>query len=181
MNANTNLPHDGGQAATGSVGTLPAVALRILRGLLNCLRQWPALIAVTVSCLIAGENYPFSNFPMYATFGDATYMVYVTDGNGDPVPVFDTFGMRTSVLKKIYHKEAMKAVRSQRLRMNELEPRHLEPAGRLALERLLMHRTDMPPHGYDALGLVHLNITLEDGKIVRRHLPVATWRKESSP
>ncbi len=159
-------------------GSLAGAGVRAVSGLaLACwrmLRRWPVLWLTTALCLIIGENYPFSNYPMYATFSDSTYMVYVTDGDGEPVPVFDTFGMRTSVLKKVYHKMALEAARRHRLRIHELEPRHLEPAGRLALERLLAHRNDMPAHGLNTINLVHLHIVLENGRIVRRPMVVAS-------
>lgn len=147
---------------------------RVIQFFVYHARRWPVLWVTTTLCLLIGENYPFSNYPMYATFSDATYMVYITDQDGKPIPVFDTFGMRTSILKKIYHKEALKALRRNRRRMQQLEAEHLAEAGHVALVRLVSHRNDMAPHRYQALNLVHLNIVMEEGKIVRKPMTVAT-------
>jgi hypothetical protein len=52
-----------------------------------------------------GEFYPFSNFPMYSTFSDSTYYVYVTDLKDEPVPVTFLTGKVLSNLKKQYDTE----------------------------------------------------------------------------
>lgn len=52
-----------------------------------------------------GEFYPFSNFPMYSTFTDSTYYVYVADLKDQPVPVTLLTGKVLSNLKKQYDTE----------------------------------------------------------------------------
>ena len=64
-------------------------------------RRWPVLVAITGLCLAAGENYPFSNFPMYSSFAKNSYYLYLADAAGRPLPT-TRFGMTTPGLKKIF-------------------------------------------------------------------------------
>jgi len=52
-----------------------------------------------------GEYYPFSNFPMYASFGPDTYLVFVTDLENQPIAIGPTFGISASDLKKAYDRK----------------------------------------------------------------------------
>ncbi len=56
---------------------------------------------MTGLCLAAGENYPFSNFPMYSSFAKNSYYLYLADAAGRPLPT-TRFGMTTPGLKKIF-------------------------------------------------------------------------------
>lgn len=60
------------------------------------------MFLVTASCLVLQENFPFSDFPMYGSFANYSYYVYVTDAEDQPIPVEGITGVRTSRLKKIY-------------------------------------------------------------------------------
>lgn len=51
------------------------------------------------------EFYPLSSFPMYATFSDNPYHVYVTTAAGEPVALTTTLRAHASVLKKTYEQE----------------------------------------------------------------------------
>ena len=55
-------------------------------------------------CFALGENFPFSNFPMYRSFSDYSYYVYFTDADDKPIPIKELTGHRTSALKKTYDK-----------------------------------------------------------------------------
>lgn len=66
-------------------------------------RRFGWLILLTVVCLLAEENYPFSNFPMYASFARHSYYVYFADANGDAI-ASGSLGVSTSALKKIYER-----------------------------------------------------------------------------
>lgn len=69
-------------------------------------RLWrmPFRLCLLVTLLLhsVGEEYPFSNFPMYSNFQREARVVWVSDENGDPVPTNDYFGRRTSTIKKIF-------------------------------------------------------------------------------
>ena len=42
---------------------------------------------------------------MYESFADYSFVVYVADKNGDPIPVEAITGQRTNALEKIFNKE----------------------------------------------------------------------------
>jgi hypothetical protein len=86
-----------------------------------------------------GEFYPFSNFPMYASFTSETYYVYVTDLNDAPVAVTLLTGKVLSNLKKQYDTElkAQKKVLEGRVRQNELPLEVRQKAGEVVLRWLL--------------------------------------------
>ncbi len=63
------------------------------------------VIAVAVFLQLAGEQYPFSNFPMYASLAPETNYIYVADGAGRVVPILPTFGLMGSEIKKMIYSE----------------------------------------------------------------------------
>lgn len=52
-----------------------------------------------------GEFYPFSNFPMYASFSRDTYLVYITDENDQPIPIKTSLATSASDVKKTYDRK----------------------------------------------------------------------------
>ncbi len=59
------------------------------------------LLVMVLLGLVLRENYPFSNFPMYSSFSNRTYYLYLTDANGAALKTRD-FGLSSSALKKIF-------------------------------------------------------------------------------
>ena len=76
-------------------------------GIWACWKRFPTktLVVISALCLALQEEYPFSHFPMYSSFSDYSYYVYVTDGNGDPIPLESLLSVRTSKLKKYYQSQ----------------------------------------------------------------------------
>ncbi len=70
------------------------------------------MLLVTAICLLVKEEFPFSHFPMYESFSDYSFIVYVADRDGEPIPVQSITSQKTSKLKKIFSKE-QKLVRKQ--------------------------------------------------------------------
>ena len=66
------------------------------------------MVALVVFCLIVDETYPFSDFPMYSNLPDNTLYFYVADGEGEPLPVKNCFGVSASAMKKMYIKRLNK-------------------------------------------------------------------------
>ena len=59
-------------------------------------------LAIFVSlCLIAKENFPFSNFPMFSSFSDRTYFIHLADADGTVLRTRQ-FGLSNSAMKKIF-------------------------------------------------------------------------------
>lgn len=56
-------------------------------------------------CLLLKENFPFSHFPMYESFSDYSFVIYVADKDGEPLPVQSITSFKTSKLKKIFNDE----------------------------------------------------------------------------
>jgi hypothetical protein len=65
-----------------------------------------ALAIFVVVCLIAKENFPFSNFPMYSRPGAERGYFVVTDGEGEPIPVGKMTGVTASQVGKAYRKKS---------------------------------------------------------------------------
>jgi hypothetical protein len=63
--------------------------------------RFKCLIVMTLLCLGLRENYPFSNFPMFSSFNSDTYLVYLTDAQGNPVRS-TRFDLSNATLKKIF-------------------------------------------------------------------------------
>jgi len=93
------------------------------------------LLVMTVLCLALGENYPFSNFPMYSSFNNRTYYLYLTDAQGQAIKT-RRFGLSSSGLKKIFDRyrrqelDRFKESGSERVRLAE------ESSGQLLLRYL---------------------------------------------
>ena len=63
------------------------------------------LVLIGALCLALQEEFPFSHFPMYSSFSDYSYYVYVTDRDGNPIPLESLMSIRTSKLKKYYQSQ----------------------------------------------------------------------------
>ena len=65
-----------------------------------------ALVIFVTVCLIAKENFPFSNFPMYARPGAERGYFLVSDGDGQPIPIGSLTGVTASQVGKAYRKKS---------------------------------------------------------------------------
>ena len=129
------------------------------------------LLAFTVACLAIGEQFPFSDFPMYSSFQRDTYYVYLADESGQPLPTLSTLGMTTPILKKHYDREVQREVRRLRTRRRLMSAQQKAPAGERILRALkpLAER-----HGTSdaarrrTLRLYEVNIYADGGAFSRR-------------
>ena len=115
----------------GGVGVLrwkqrSAAVWRFVRG-----SGWLPLILLTAACLLIEEQYPFSNFPMYSRFSRDTDYVFLATETGKPLPSFQTIGISTATLKKMFESELRIA---RRLRGKSAD---LAESKRMAADRLL--------------------------------------------
>lgn len=65
-------------------------------------------LAIIIICFSVRENFPFSHFPMYSSFSDYSYYVYIADSKGEPIAIETMTSHKTSELKKIFEKENKK-------------------------------------------------------------------------
>ena len=75
----------------------------MIASLLRQLAPISVAIGLTIACLIARENYPFTHYPMYSNFEDQTYYVWLADGQDRPIPVEKLTYNRLGRIKKIYN------------------------------------------------------------------------------
>jgi len=136
---------------------------------------WLPLLVVTSACLLFREQYPFSNFPMYSTFGSSTWYVYLADGNGQPIPSATAVGMSTPTLKKVFTTELRKERERQHLR-GKLTPAGEQAAGEQLLARLRRPSVAQTGGSPQPLRLYEVEITLRSGRLEKATRLVAELR-----
>lgn len=123
-----------------------------------------------------GEFYPFSNFPMYASFSPSTYYVYVTDLRDEPVAVTLLTGKVLSNLKKQYDTELKRQKEKTGLLQAELPPEARREAGEVVLRWLLPFAREDKMAELRGLRLKEVTITYEDAGIQKREMDVGEVR-----
>ena len=128
------------------------------------------LLIFTAACLLIAEQYPFSNFPMYASFGSKTYYVYLTDGSDQPVRARELVGMTTPTLKKVYDGETRREAKQLRVPRGRLTAEQKRVVGERILTRLKTNaRAEAAGAAFPAqLRLYHVEIELIDGRIEKK-------------
>jgi len=98
---------------------------------------------LVVFSLIVDETYPFSDFPMYSRFPAYTDYYYFADGDGEPLPTKDCFGVSASAMKKMYVNRVKKLAdkkskeTGERVGGSELSAEEQEAIGDEVLDYLL--------------------------------------------
>jgi hypothetical protein len=139
---------------------------------------WKPLLVLTAASLLIQEQYPFSDFPMYSTFGPKTYYLYLADGAGVPIPVLTVLGMRTTTLKKVFATE----IRKEREHF-PARPKRLTPAQKQAVGERLLARLKASPAAKkrgrkvpNVLRLYEVNISLVEGHLDKQTELIAEHR-----
>jgi hypothetical protein len=73
--------------------------------------RFGVLLTFTVLCLVIGEQYPFSSYPMYSSFSHDTYYIYLADRFDRPIAAQLKLGVSTARMKKIYDSQLRKDAR----------------------------------------------------------------------
>ena len=124
-----------------------------------------ALVIFVIGCLIAKENFPFSNFPMYARPGAERGYFFVTDGHGQPIPIGTLTGVTASQVGKAYRKKSRELGR----RTNPLSREsRAHRDGLVGVEIFQMLREQAAKRGKEIpekLQLHLVEIRFEDGEI----------------
>ncbi len=94
---------------------------------------------MTLLCLLLRENYPFSHFPMYASFSRKSYYLYLADSKGDEIPT-RPFAISNSSLRKIYDSD----YRIARKRFATSGSEHVSLAENAAGQALLHYLEALP-------------------------------------
>ena len=115
-----------------------ASPLAATRGWLQRTRcKW--LLVMTLLCLVLRENYPFSQFPMYASFSRKTYYLYLTNESGAEIPT-QPFAISNSGLRKIF--DSYYRIASRRFARND--PQRVPLSEKEAGEKLLSYLANLP-------------------------------------
>lgn len=128
-------------------------------------RRFPlkVVLVLTVVCLAVKEEFPFSHFPMYESFSDYSFVVYVADRDGEPIPVQRLTSQKTSKLKKIFNTE-QKQVRKE-----------LEAAGVKIEGYRFMTREQRRPAGEKTLKWLYKNSKNAGAEELRKHAPLRLY------
>jgi hypothetical protein len=83
------------------------------------------------------EFYPLSSFPMYSTFPDRTFLVYVADGSGNPLALEREFQVRAATLRKYYDKQLRMIKTDDGTPIREMTTAQKRPAAEATLNHLV--------------------------------------------
>jgi len=67
---------------------------------LNAFRGYAMFFVMAVAMLAFGDQFPFSNFPMYSFLPGNAFFMKLTDDMGRMIPSVPAFGISTSTVKK---------------------------------------------------------------------------------
>jgi hypothetical protein len=82
------------------------------------------------------EGFPFSHYPMYSSFTDFEYYVFLTDGQDQPLALEKvTLGLKTSALKKQFDNRIDKITdaKGKGVRNRDVTPEMARPHGEALL------------------------------------------------
>jgi hypothetical protein len=124
-----------------------------------------------------GEFYPLSNFPMYASFEEETYYVFISDLSDRTLNVADLFGLPISNVKKIYDNNltSLKKETGSKERRAALPLVYREQAAQDTLALLIKNAPmQQRPHisTLSGLRLHQVDIRMKDGRIQKQTLPI---------
>lgn len=128
------------------------------------------VLLMTVFLFIVGEEYPFSNFPMYSKLDDESDVLFITDQQDQPLPIQILFGTSSSTQKKVYMAELRRICNAHQRDSREALPEEQRQAGEKMLEKLMprlkLHRWSEYSGRVTTLRVYHKIFTLEDGHVV---------------
>ena len=137
------LTRRGGLTIYGSMNSMrfPFKTLLVLGVLCFVLVDYPPLklqLAYNKDMVKKAEFYPVSSFPMYSTFSDSPFLVFVTDGLGEKIAIDTSLKTHASEIKKTYELR-LKAQKNQAGldgRVTDIPLATKEEAGRATLTLL---------------------------------------------
>jgi len=144
---------------------------------LGKLRYWifrtplTALVAFTVVSLELKEEYPFSNFPMYADPSPGQPYYSITDGEGNPIPVSPMTGISTSKIGKMYRQKLKEHAKELNVDDKEIPQAEIQKLAEEIFSYLREKNGNRPAQLPDKLQLLRNNIQFDPhtGKISETH------------
>ena len=131
-----------------------------------------ACVALLIANMALRDNYPFSHYPMYASFSDHTYYVYVAGKDDKPLALQRvTDGIRTSKLKKPYNRDLDRKRKELGKRTRHLTAEERREAGEQALAQVYRNCDPAARERLEKqapIRLYHVDIYMEAGKVDER-------------
>jgi hypothetical protein len=120
--------------------------------------------------LIVGENYPFSNFPMYSSLDDESFYFVIKTGQGETLPFATSFRSRASYVPK-----ALKTERRKLEKEGLSSEAALNQAGHNVLNHLLEKAEPQSRDGLSRRGLklVEVRIRVNNAQVEQSESIVA--------
>jgi hypothetical protein len=120
--------------------------------------------------LVVGENYPFSNFPMYSSLEDEAVYFVVLNGRGEMLPYVTAFRSRSTYVPK-----ALKAERRKLEKEGASSDAALEQAGKNVLHSLIQRAEPQKRAELlrDGLKLIEVRISVEDSRLKENETHIA--------
>jgi hypothetical protein len=125
------------------------------------------VFVIVIGLQIVGEVFPFSRFPMYASFDDEATVIYVTDASGEPLPIRRLFQTQSSNAKKIYKSELRALSRAKGLTLDRVNPELKQAAAETTLSRLWSRRTDAARQVAQPIELWQATLSISGREFVR--------------
>ena len=150
--------------------------------LISAFKQGGVFFVMIALMLTIKENFPFSNFPMYALLPDSTICLQLTDAEDHVVPLWPAFGGSITVLKKqLNHELSMVQKTGAFKKRDETPPEILHAAGTKVLTWLLTHfKCADPQLKGQVIRLQQVKFRVRDHKVSREvetlaedHVPAA--------
>ena len=132
-----------------------------------------ACIFLLIANMAMRDNYPFSHYPMYASFSDHTYYVFVAGKDDQPLPLEDvTNGIRTGKLKKPYNSDiGKKRKQLGKRRTRDLTAEERREAGKRALAQVYRNCSPTAKARLEKLApikLFHVDIYMKESTVDER-------------
>jgi hypothetical protein len=138
--------------------------------LLTVLQRSAMFLIMAALMLIFGDQFPFSNFPMYSVLPDSVICMRVTDSAGKLLPLDPAFGIGTTLLKKQMERELHEMKDAGTI--NKISDPGLpaaKKAGKVVLDWLLAHH---PPRRAELSGqtvkLEQVSYRVKHGEVVEK-------------
>jgi hypothetical protein len=135
------------------------------------IRNWRVLSLLQVAAVagglaLIGEQYPFSDFPMYSHLDDHSDVLFVTDLQDRVLPMEELFATSSSTQKKVFITELKALCNPEKRDTRDARPDEKMLAGRRVLARLMERRdADATPKDAKGLRLYYKEFTFADGRI----------------
>lgn len=128
-----------------------------------------------------GQQYPFTNFPMYSHLDAESDVLYVTDQADKPLPFHTLFGTKTSTQKKVFISELKKICNPKKIDTRDASLEDRQAAGAKMTEKLMPKlKRDRVPAGVATLRF-HYKVFRAEGDKIQESAPQLVAEQRLQP